>query len=194
MRFIIVLLLATLLGSCAQGDLRVESNPKGALIQMVKSDGSIKTLGETPYKGKISEIFDGKDGFIKLQISKEGFLRDHFLVERPFLEKEVVINLKMDRKQDNSKQKQDLEKLAKGIALAQNDIKSKKYYKAELLLLSLAKDFSNVSVINDLLGNLYYLKKDLNQAIFYYEKALEIDPKNQLRNKIVQKIKVITGT
>ena len=83
------------------------------------------------------------------------------------------------------------EKLAIGIAKANGLISKKRLDEAQIVLNGLIQEFDKVSVCHDLLGNIYYLKRDLKQAYFHYKKSLQLNPDKIETQQIVQKLKTI---
>ncbi len=187
------ILLGLLFYSCSSGQVNIESIPKGAEIQAISSDGSISTLGVTPYHGKTLELFKSDEPFIYLRVSSPNFSSESILVEKPYWDKSVDLNLRLVRSQTQSNNSQSLEAFAKGLAEAQKNILSENYERADVLLTGMIKDFPDISVIYDYLGNANYLGKKFEKALYYYKKANQIEPNNRPRTRIIEKLEVITG-
>jgi predicted Zn-dependent protease len=84
-----------------------------------------------------------------------------------------------------------LQKVARGIASAQMQISQRNYDRAETTLNSLLAEFPQISIFHDLLGNVYYLKKDLKRALTSYEEALRLDPENTETERLVRRLRTM---
>ena len=67
-------------------------------------------------------------------------------------------------------------------------LKEKKYFEAIELLKLNASTYPNSFNVYDSLGEAYYLKGDLKSAKYYYNKSLELNPKNQNAINVLKKI------
>ena len=68
-------------------------------------------------------------------------------------------------------------------------IYQKKLAQAENILQKLTREFPDVAVIRDLLGNALYLNRRSKDALEVYLKAEALDPNNNARKLIINKIK-----
>lgn len=84
-----------------------------------------------------------------------------------------------------------LQKISSQIAYSLELIKNKEYDSAERNLLNLQTQFPNVATIHELLGNVFYLKKDLSRAYSFYKKAYALNPNNLDTTRMIQKIEGI---
>ena len=81
-----------------------------------------------------------------------------------------------------------LEKVATKVAEALMKIQKKKLREAESLLMRLVDEFPNISVVYDLLGNVYYMMGDRVAAKAQYLKADSINPNNFERKQVIQRL------
>ena len=86
-----------------------------------------------------------------------------------------------------------MNELASGVAIVQARIAKKEYDVALIKLSSLSAKFPYVSVIWDLLGNVYYIEKKYENSLEAYEKSLNIDSSNASTANMVKRLKEILG-
>ena len=102
---------------------------------------------------------------------------------------QVKLKEQINSKQNNSDEA--LQKVSSQVAYSIELIKNKEYENAERSLLNLQTQFPNVATIHELLGNVYYLRKDLSKAYSSYKKALNLNPNNLDTTRMIQKIEGI---
>jgi tetratricopeptide (TPR) repeat protein len=83
--------------------------------------------------------------------------------------------------------------LAQGVARAQYLIFKKDYEEAKSTLASLSNKYSTVAALDALLGNIYYLQKDLTTALTYYQRAQRLQPEDAETNRMIKRINEIHG-
>lgn len=183
-----VLIFASLLigaSACSsQRSVNLTSTPSGADVREISSTGEQKSIGQTPLKVSV-------DSMESLYIEKDSYHPQKVFVSLNPGE-QMDLNVKLQPKVEdykNADQKKRLESLAIHLAQANNLLNNKKYPDAEVVLKNLVGEFPHVSVGYDLLGNIQYLKKDYRQAIYYYQKSLDINPENSLTAQTIHKLK-----
>jgi len=184
------LLLVLVLSSCGHGKLEFESFPGKVQVSVVRNDGQIKSLGETPLDIDMNKIFFN-DGAVKLLFTKSGYRDEVVYLTKPALRSNIKISTNM-KEADSAKEiisNQKLEKLSNKIAEAQKYSYSKNYQRAEGILLNLIDEYPEVSVPYDLLANIYYLSNNTSKALYFYEKAKVLSPSNTQREYLINKLK-----
>jgi predicted Zn-dependent protease len=80
------------------------------------------------------------------------------------------------------------------VAQVQRMIYKKNYIEAERTLSTFTVKYPAVPVFFSLLGNVYYLEKNLDKALDAYQRSYALQPQNQEASRMIQKIKSIRGT
>lgn len=186
---------ALALTGCASSQfLQIESDPVGADVYLSISGQSSAKVGQTPLQLQSSQIPSGAEA--QISISKGNLKSETVFLPATNFSKSGKIFIKLTDTQlpiACLQQEASMQKLARGIAESQAMIKSKELDQSEQKLVSLSGEFSNVSVIYDLLGNIHYLKKDLDKALIAYRKSISLNPNNLETTRIIQKIEQIKG-
>lgn len=188
MRSIAVCFLLLLAVSCgSRSSIKIKSLPSGATVSAIDSDGSIRTLGQTPF-----ETNESMQSFV---VEKEGYEGSRIFIGRLASQHyEYSLNLTpkaLDPKVSDIKSQQ--ERLAKNLAKANNLINRKRYSEAHSLLINMTSDYPYVSVTYDLLGNISYLQKDFRSAISHYQRSLEINPENVETKQVIDRLRSMTN-
>ncbi|MCB9024688.1 MAG: hypothetical protein H6625_00085 [Bdellovibrionaceae bacterium] len=191
------LLLVTLWGlqsACSVGLMSVRSTPEGADVFLVQSGAQPVKIGVTPLNIPSDRINNTSGESVRIYVRKEGFKQESFLIPRVLFNSTIDLSILMDEDKlpaACSNQAQAVENLSRGIAEAQFLIQSKQYSQAENLINSLIIQNSNISVLWDLLGNLYYLKKDTEAALIAYEKSESLSPGQVHTLRMINKLRSI---
>lgn len=83
--------------------------------------------------------------------------------------------------------------LAKGIADAASMVNRKRFDDATRILEDLAVKFGTVSVIHDLLGNVYFLQRNLDRALESYRRSNRLSPNNVDTLRMIERIEKVQG-
>jgi TolA-binding protein len=178
--------------SCTTGNLRVESQPEGAEVYVAINGQTSRKIGVTPLSVPESQINSGNESF-QISILKEGYAPEHILAPATTFASSSNVQVKL-KEQLNAKQAVNdevLQKISSQIAYSIELIKNKEYDSAERSLLNLQTQFPNVATIHELLGNVFYLRKDLSKAHGYYRRAAILNPNNLDTTRMIQKIEGI---
>lgn len=182
---------------CASSKLMVQSQPEGAEVSMRRGDLAPVRIGKTPLElssGLAPGLFDDT---VVIEIAKGGFQPQRFVIPRAAIaaQGKILASLQEDTLPLScSLQGSASNELARGVAEAQALLVQKKADEAARILQELSMKFRNVSTVWALLGNAWYLQKDLRQALHAYNKALELEPDNHVTGRMVSKIKGILGS
>jgi tetratricopeptide (TPR) repeat protein len=190
----IFVLSIVLLTRCANNStISVSSDPSGATISVVDQNGNSTDLGATPRVLLMDQVFKGGEQFKELIVSKDKYMTERVVIPRTDNTKKYKFSWKLFKVEQLSEKflSKDQDKLASSIASAYSFISQKDYLRAESILNQALNDFSGVSVLYDLMGNLQYIKKDYKKAYKFYKKSAEYNPTNIETNKMVEKLKGI---
>lgn len=178
--------------ACSTGNLKVESQPEGAEVYVSVNGQTARKVGVTPLSIPENQVNSGNDSF-QISVMKDGYASEHVLAPGTTFARSSNIQVKL-KEQINSKQNNSdeaLQKVSSQVAYSIELIKNKEYENAERSLLNLQTQFPNVATIHELLGNVYYLRKDLSKAYSSYKKALNLNPNNLDTTRMIQKIEGI---
>jgi tetratricopeptide (TPR) repeat protein len=182
-----------MISSCSTvSKVKITSSPEKAEVIVNTNDGETKSLGLTPLEVSGRDIYANSSRMSVVSINKEGFENQKIFIAQDSSQENYNINVKLKLKTEDLKS-QDIklrqEKLAKSIAVSSNLINSKKYNEAERILLTITQDYPFISVSYDLLGNIYYLRRDLKNALNFYERSFQINPENNETKSMIDKLK-----
>lgn len=185
-----------LISGCASREIQIVTAPAGADVALARNDQSEVPLGKTPLTiddKTHPEVFG--DGAL-LQISKQSYLSASLVVPQSTLAQHsrLQVQLKENALPESCRgNSEKVNRLARGIAATQSLIKRKDYVQAESVLHELSDLFPDVSVIYDLLGNLYYLHRDVAHALASYKKSNDLSPNNPETVRMIQKLGALRG-
>lgn len=180
--------------SCATSEVIVESQPEGADVVAKYRDSSVRKIGTTPLRINESQLGNSNEAY-EITVTKDKFHKESIIVSPAKFPREVKINLKLEAAQDGSAvlSPKDFNDAVRMTAQAQNFIKAKDYDQAERTLSSALIRFQSVPTFYTLLGNTYYLKKDLDRALVQYKRARELDPQSLENDTMIKKIETLRG-
>ena len=188
-------ILATLaLTACSAPQLKVASFPEGAEVYVVRADHSRAKVGITPITVGSETIPGLIDGSVTIAVSKTGFQDQSVLIPSMSNASRAELFAKLiplDPPKACENQIAALAETTEGVARAQRLIARKDYLAATQLLLPLAARFPGLPVLFDLLGNSYYLQRDLTGALAAYRKSAELRPENTETKRMIEKISTL---
>jgi len=160
-------------------ELKIISYPEGSDIY-VKSlvDFDYKKIGVTPLTISFDEViknFTSAEVFM-IEIRKDDYKPFRVIVS-DFSSADLTVNARLDVKNDYEMNTA-IEEVATEILEAQRLVRVSKYDEGLEKLKNLEKKFSKVSLIFEMQGNIYYLKKDTKKALDAYSLAFIHNPKN----------------
>ena len=183
-----ILLYPLFLTGCASSILHVESEPVGAEVYISQAQRPPIKIGQTPLKIEESKLTTGIEPF-QITISKDGYLNEHVLVPHSTLSRNTAIAVRLKSDLSKISQSSDqLEKVASATAQSQYLIKIKDFDRAEQSLLTYSAQYPSVATFHELLGNVYYLKKDFNKALGSYKQAVLLNPKNNETRSMIERL------
>lgn len=190
-----ILMLVLFLSSCSTGQLRVNSQPDTADVYLSSATVPTKKIGVTPLVQNEDLMINSNEPY-QITISKQGFEDSHILVPATTLKRNVNLSVKLQELASNKSQTAaEIDKVASQVAEVQNLIKTKDLIQAERKILIMISQNPNVATFHELVGNVYYLKKDLQNALSSYKKANELVPGNPDTMRMINKLQAFgSGT
>ncbi len=196
MRFISTSLLAVymiLISACASSSLQVQSEPTGADVYLKSSRGSFAKIGQTPLQVGEAQVVQQGESF-QLTVSKDGYSSEHVVVPPSHMSRATSISVRLKENAKSSNNEENLDKVAGGVAQIQQMIRLREFERAAQTLLVYSTQYPSVSTFHELLGNVYYLQKDLGKALQSYKKAAELNPRNLDTQNMIQRLSDYKGT
>lgn len=198
MRYLFVITLSVLvLASCASPGIRVYSEPGEVDVFLVQANRAPKKIGVTPLNLDERDFDWGQNNGVQLKFVKDGYKTESIVLPKTKLPSNSSVHALMEKDESNlacQAQGEALRKVAEAVAKSQNFIYKKQFDRAESLLQNLSLDYPNVSVIHDLLGNVYYLRKDLNRSLEAYRRSDTIWPNNIETKRMIRRLEGILNS
>lgn len=175
--------------SCSTtGKLQISSQPDNADVYISSKSIATQKIGVTPLNLNELEISSTQEQY-QITVSKTGYENATTLVPATTLSRNVNISIKLQELASNkNKSSDEIQKVASQVAQVQNLIKTKDFLQAEKNLLMMISQNPNVATYHELLGNVYYLKKDTQSALASYKKANEMYPGNPDTMRMINKL------
>lgn len=196
MRNFILLTFLLFLFSCStQSFIKVRTSPDNAQISVRTNDGNVKVLGKGSVEMNTQQFFSLGSRMAKLEVSKENYKTQSVFIIQGKSSESYEVFITLDKELEDAKSSEmrsRLEKLSKTLTRATSAIHSKKYSEAEIMLNNLVSDFPSVSVVYDLLGNVYYLQKNMKEALRFYQRSYQINPENVETKNIIDRLSRMT--
>jgi hypothetical protein len=181
---------------CAVGSLRVNSTPPAADVYIAYEGEQPNKIGQTPLNLDSRLIDEGRGRYVSVMIKKDGYQTEALLVPTGLMRSSLDISSKLEEFKlplQCQDQTSAVEKIGRGIANVQSLVKTNALGEAQNKLMILIDEYPNISVLHDLLGNVHYINKNLDGALASYQKSLNLDPNNIDTQRMVNKIRTITG-
>lgn len=159
---------------------KVNSNPDGADIFIKKrSDDVPAKLGVTPFNSTLEEVRSkfNVDGTFFVEVSKEGHETTTIMLA-PISAADIELNLKLAVSKDLTLIKK-FDKIVSQLFEAQRLTRDKNYDAALKMLDEVEKEEKYLSIIYEMRGGVYYLRKDFSTALSFYRKAFSINAENK---------------
>ena len=181
---------------CATSTLRINSAPEGAEVSLISRDRTPVKVGKTPLEidsRNYPELFQDS---LQVEVGKEGFSPLSVIVPRLPSGGVGRINLNLQTAElpkvcQNQAESTNI--LAKGIADAASLASRKRLDEAARLLEELSAKFVTVPVIHDLLGNVYFLQKNMDRSLESYRRSNRLNPDNIDTLRMIERIEKIQG-
>ncbi len=191
-KIIVVFLILLLSTSCSSsGNLKVVSDPEGAEVFVQRGLLAPTKVGVTPLDVSTSLVPDLFLDDVSVIVRKPGHEVQSIFIPKTKMQTNANFSVNLKPSEGSlqcQNQGKEMHALASTIGKAFQLLMKKEYVEAEVFLLQATTKYPNISVIYDLLGNLYYLKRDLEKAQKNYRRSLEIDGNNVETAKILEKL------
>lgn len=204
--FVFITLMSTQIANAEA--LKISSEPSGADIYIRSLNDKNKTkVGVTPYEGSVANLASsyGKNGLFLVVIEKEGHESSSVILSDIFKgDLDLYMNLEVKVKEEETKKKEDdkkgeeknKEEISEKLKALEFDFKkmdfnvnqlfeaqrlmrAQQYDEAINLLKRAEVDQAHLSIIPELIGSAYYLKRDMQASLVWYEKAYRMNLENK---------------
>lgn len=182
--------LALLVGAigCASKSLVVQSTPDQAEVSIV-TDAGRTPIGKTP----LTVGADTQSGLFSngglVEVRKDGFFPEIVILPGGDFGKATNVSIRLSElRAAESCSHSAASSLARGVAMAQQQILSKRYTEAESTLKAMLVAYPNVSVLYDLMGNMHYMQRDTARSLEAYKRSYEIEPGNTYTERMIRKL------
>lgn len=191
---LLVMIVFSLVACASTGKMKLTSDPEGAEVLVIESNGSERKLGTTPLNLTQEDFKFTEQQILDIRFKKSGFVSERVVVDTQSFDRSIDMHLKMtslvawQEAYQDPKASPYLSDIASLAAEIQSAAMSKDYTAAEKLARVMISRYPHVSVGWTLMGNIYYIKKEMGQAIQSYRKALEIDPDNTATKEVLSRL------
>lgn len=195
-QFLLWILFALTLTGCSGGQLIVESDPVGADVSIVNPGGARTKVGKTPVTLTSLQAPALYSEGTQILVSKDGYRTESYLVPPTAVSSMGRVQATLSEDTVSKTCQDSISALAEAtdaVAHVQKLIYKKDYIEAERALNNYTARFAGVPVFHSLLGNVYYLQKNLDKALDSYQRSSSLQPQNQEAARMIQKIKQIRG-
>jgi tetratricopeptide (TPR) repeat protein len=195
-KLIILLALSKLCACGSTSVIKVNSTPSDAEVTILEN-GTSKVIGKTPLVSNENDIYSGANRYSQIRIKKEGHLEKEVILLKSTFGSETIISVELKKDEQNQNMGEKTagqEKVANTIARANGLIQSKQYVEAEVVLTNFVEEFPQISVGYDYLGNVSYLQNKYTRALKFYKRAIDLNPNNPERKRIVERIQRLLQT
>ncbi len=187
--------IAALFFSNCSSQMKVKSDPVQADIFVLDSKtGEKKPLGKTPLELPALTVKEtagdslSSGEYFTLLVEKQGYVSEKLLVPSTHFGT-LVTSIDVKLKQGNAPKE---ERLAKDILdrlfLAQNLAQNREYERAQLELDKILTDSPQFARALSMRASIYYIQKNYQDSLKWYQKALDADPQMQEAIRMTAKI------
>lgn len=180
MKLLILSIFTLLSFSAFAAKVNFVSTPEGAEVFVINpTTGKKKAVGKTPYTSNFSAFLSqgGKNQSVQVMVSKPGY-EDFNIVIPQVSSSDVRVNANL-RVEKNLKLATDFDFLVTDLFDALRMARLKDFDSSNEKLDLLVKKFPHFSVVYEMKGMNFYLKKDFKKALNFYKKAFSVNPKNR---------------
>ena len=182
---------------CTSVGVNVQTRPEPAEVFIHDNSGSRRSIGTTPVKIPMDDIRAMEGGIIRLDIEKQGFVKEHIYVNKANFGVNARVDVEMTPLANWSKVYQDdqankyLSEVASLAAQIQSATVKREFGRAETMAKQMVDRYPKLDVAWSLLGNIYYLQKRAGDALEAYNKAFLLNPTNVETKNLINKLKGI---
>ena len=177
-----IIILASLLiaFSVNAEQLKLKSDPPGAIIN-IRDLGGVQNIkiGNTPYEGNLLDLASNyaKSNFFLIVIEKDGYESQSILLS-DLLKSDIELSINLIPKDDILHFRK-IEKSINDIFESQRLMRAQQYDEAITLLKRVEQEQPKISIIPELVGSAFYLKKESKASLTWFEKAYRMNPENK---------------
>jgi tetratricopeptide (TPR) repeat protein len=160
-------------------NIMIQSLPDKAEIYVRSLDSqTYRQVGRTPLTLKLEDLknrYDLDDLFL-VEIRGRGYF-PYRLTLNAGVKSDIKLQAVLEEKNDYPLMKA-FDKTSAELFEIQRLIRTQNYEEGEKRLLVLAKEYPQLSIISELLGNVYFIQKKNKEALESYARAFRINPEN----------------
>jgi tetratricopeptide (TPR) repeat protein len=160
--------------------IKLKSDPTDATVYVRDLNGTQNfKVGVTPYEASINDLAANyaKSNFFLVVIEKNGYESQSLLIS-DLLKSDLELSINLIPKDDVILYRK-LDKTMNDLFEAQRLMRGGQYDEAVTLLKTVETDQPKLSIIPELIGSAFYLKKDNKGSLSWYEKAYRMNPENK---------------
>lgn len=178
---IIFILTVFLISFAANAEkLKLKSDPADATV-FIRDLGGIQNIkvGTTPYEGNLLDLAANyaKSNFFLVVIEKNGYETQSILLS-DLLKSDIELSINLLPKDDILHFRK-IEKSINDLFESQRLMRAQQYDEAITLLKTVETEQPKISIVPEMLGSAFYLKKDQRASLTWYEKAYRMNPENK---------------
>lgn len=160
--------------------LKLKSDPPDATV-FIRDLGGVQNIkvGTTPYEGNLLDLAANyaKSNFFLVVIEKNGYETQSILLS-DLLKSDIELSINLLPKDDILHFRK-IEKSINDLFESQRLMRAQQYDEAITLLKTVETEQPKISIIPEMLGSAFYLKKDQRASLTWYEKAYRMNPENK---------------
>ncbi len=161
----------------------INTDPLGTSVYTVKGQEKV-LLGQTPFSFNWNDFVKDQDTVIQIALEKKGYEETFLFLNEQFKKTDIEIKLNAIKQQDVV-----VDDVLDFFIAIQSEVRNKNYEVALTKSKNLIEKFPNSKVVNELIGSIYYLMNQPQNALSYYERAILAEPQNIYLQKIVESLK-----
>jgi tetratricopeptide (TPR) repeat protein len=160
--------------------LKLKSDPPDATV-FIRDLGGVQNIkvGTTPYEGNLLDLAGNyaKSNFFLVVIEKNGYETQSILLS-DLLKSDIELSINLLPKDDILHFRK-IEKSINDLFESQRLMRAQQYDEAITLLKTVETEQPKISIVPEMLGSAFYLKKDQRASLTWYEKAYRMNPENK---------------
>jgi hypothetical protein len=160
--------------------LKLKSDPPDATV-FIRDLGGVQNVkvGSTPYEGNLLDLATNyaKSNFFLVVIEKNGYETQSILLS-DLLKSDIELSINLLPKDDILHFRK-IEKSINDLFESQRLMRAQQYDQAITLLKTIETEQPKISIVPEMLGSAFYLKKDQRASLAWYEKAYRMNPENK---------------
>jgi tetratricopeptide (TPR) repeat protein len=160
--------------------LKLKSDPLDAKVY-IRDLGGLQNIkiGNTPYEGNLLDLAANyaKSNFFLIVIEKEGYETQSILLS-DLLKSDIELSINLIPKEDILHYRA-LDKSVNDLMEAQRLLRAQQFDEAIILLKRVELEQPKLSIVPEIIGSAFYLKKDQRTSLTWFEKAYRMNPENK---------------